>query len=50
MKGFDASDSKDRIYGGFGLVSVSVYQSLPVDYKKSVAEVYRDAMAYMFYE
>ena len=47
MKGFDASDLKDKIYGAFGLVSVSVYQSLQGDYQKSVAEVYRDAITYI---
>lgn len=47
IKEFDASDFKDKIYGAFGLVSLSVYQSLQVDYQKSVAEVYRDAMTYM---
>ena len=47
MKGFDASDLKDKIYGAFDIVRVSVYQSLQVDYQKSVAEVYRDAITYM---
>ena len=47
MKDFDATDFKDKIYGAFGIVSVSVHQSLQVDYQKSVAEVYRDAMTYI---
>ena len=50
MKDFDATDFKDKIYGAFGIVSVSVHQSLQVDYQKSVAEVYRDAMTYMLRE
>ena len=50
MKDFNASDFKDKIYGAFGLVSLSVYQSLQVDYQKSVAEVYLDAMTYMLRE
>ena len=50
MKNFDATDFRDKIYGTFGIVSVSVHQSLQVDYQKSVAEVYRDAMTYMLRE
>lgn len=50
IKGFDASDSKDKIYGAFGPVSVSGYQFLQVDYKKSIAEAYWDAMTHMLCE
>lgn len=47
IKAFDALDSKDKIYGVFGMVSSSVHQYVQVDYGKSVPEVYRDAMIYM---
>ena len=50
IKDLDATDSKDKIYGAFGIVSESIHQCLQVDYQKSVAEVYRDAMTYMLRE
>ena len=50
IKDFDATDFKDKIYGVFGIVSVSLHHSVQVDYQKSVAEVYRDAMTYLLRE
>jgi hypothetical protein len=47
IKEFEATDLKDKIYGVFGVVSPSVHQYVQIDYEKSIAEVYRDAMTYM---
>lgn len=47
VKAFGVTYRKDKIYGVFGMVSPSVHESVQVDYRKTVAEVYRDAMTYM---
>ena len=41
LKDFDATNFRDKIYGAFGIVSVSVHQSLQVDYQKSVPKCIR---------
>ena len=47
LKDFDATNLRDKIYGALGIVSVSAHRSMQVDYQKSVAKVYQDAMTYM---
>ncbi len=43
-KTFDATDLKDKIYGVFGIARPYLHHYMPVNYGKSIAEVYRDAM------
>jgi hypothetical protein len=49
-KTFDATDLRDKIYGVFGVARPYVHHYIPVNYGKSIAEVYRDAMIYMLRE
>ncbi|KAH7093468.1 heterokaryon incompatibility protein-domain-containing protein [Paraphoma chrysanthemicola] len=49
----EATDPRDRIYGLLGLLELEAKDpskcfSIPVDYRKSSAEVYADAMAHIF--
>lgn len=50
IKDFDATDFEDKMYGAFGIVSVSVHRYVQVDYQRSVAQVCQDAMTYMLRE
>ena len=47
---FDATDFKDKIYGRVRHSECICASLRAVDYQKSVAEVYRDAMTYMLRE
>lgn len=47
IKSFGVTETKDKIYGAFGIVNPSVHQHVQVGYHKPAAEVYQDAMTYM---
>ena len=47
VKAFEATDHKDQIFGVLGIASPTVHQHVQIDYQKSAAQVYRDAMTYM---
>jgi hypothetical protein len=42
------TDSRDKVYGTLGLLDESVHDFIKADSKKSIAEAYTDAMAYIF--
>lgn len=47
---FNVTNLRDKIYGVFGVARSNVHYYVLVEYGKSIAEVYQDAMVYMLQE